>query len=223
MRAMKGKAPIPLWLICDVSACMRLHIALGLLAVCILRFMPKRSTRPVTSEGIAWLTVWQATAEALLRWAIARHAFRLCGLDPKQIRIQLRSEAKDSFAWQIRTRTFIHIYETMTACARRLARRIRAAQAARSASCGRPPSLAPSPLSIPRCVLPAFSLAVCAVTPAGQRIRAPPWPASTHQTHRPRLAGSPARSRAFVRGPTGSNSENSHKPLTESFPAQGRE
>lgn len=197
MRAMKGKAPIPLWLICDVSACMRLHIALGLLAVSILRFMPKRSTRPVTSEGIAWLTVWQATAEALLRWAIARHAFRLCGLDPGCARIQLRSEAKDSFAWQARTRTFIHIYETMTACARRLARRIRAAQAT-VASRGCPQSLAPSLLSIPRCVLPAFSLAVCALTPAGQRIRAPPWPASTHQTHRPRLAEPPARSRAFV-------------------------
>ena len=194
MRAMKGKAPIPLWLICDVSACMRLHIALGLLAVSILRFMPKRSTRPVTSEGIAWLTVWQATAEALLRWAIARHACRLCGLDPGCARIQLRSEAKDSLAWQARVKVFIHIYETMTACARRLARRIRAAQAAKATRPLAPSSLIPISDYEPS----APSFAACALMPAGQRIRAPPWPASTLKTPRPRLAEPPARSRAFV-------------------------
>jgi hypothetical protein len=124
---MKGRQHTPLWLICDVPAFLRLHIALGILALAVQRFWPRH--RPPTPEGIVWLTLWQAGCEALLRWAIARQAFRLCGLDPKLARIQLASEAKDSFSWYARNRTFLDMYDSMTAIARRWARRIRAAMA----------------------------------------------------------------------------------------------
>ncbi|HEY7800168.1 MAG TPA: hypothetical protein VIA80_15485, partial [Hyphomonadaceae bacterium] len=62
---MKGRTRTPLWLICDVSACLRLHIALGILALAVRRFWPRH--RPPTVEGIVWITAWQAGCEALLR------------------------------------------------------------------------------------------------------------------------------------------------------------
>ncbi len=123
LRCMKGKQRTPLWLICDVSACLRLHIAMAILLMVIRRFLPRH--RPPTPEGIAWITAWQAGCERLLRWAIARQAFRLCGLDPNLARNFEISEAQNSFAWVARGRAFIHMYETMTAIARRWAKRIR--------------------------------------------------------------------------------------------------
>ena len=105
---MKGRRHTPLWLICDVPACLRLHIALGILALAVRRFWPRH--RPPTPEGIVWITLWQAGCEALLRWAIARQAFRLCGLDPRRCRSLRIGEAKNSFAWCARNRTFLDMY-----------------------------------------------------------------------------------------------------------------
>jgi hypothetical protein len=187
---MKGKQP--LWLICDVSACLRLHLALAILGMAVRRFLPRNATRPPGPEGVAWISIWQAACEALLRWVIARQAFRLCGLDPGRARIQPMSEARTSLAWYARNAAFIRMYESMTACARRLARRI-----AGSVEESSGPNLSnPDPANFqtpdfrPPDHLPA--------APAGQRIRAPPWLIAAPQTLRPRLAGPPARPRAFL-------------------------
>src|SRR5262249_15267371 len=82
LSSMKCRSITSLCLICDVAACQRLHLALGFLAMAVRRFLPKYATRPPSPEGIAWITAWQAGCERLLRWVIARHALRFCGLDP---------------------------------------------------------------------------------------------------------------------------------------------
>lgn len=149
---MKARQRTPLWLICDVSAWLRLHLALGVLAMAVRRFLPKNSSKPPSREGIVWLCAWQAGCEALLRWVIARQAFRLCGLDPKLARSRPMSEARNSFAWCARNRAFIRMYETMTACARRLAGRIREAMAGKPSA---PAHGQPAPAHIaPALVIP---------------------------------------------------------------------
>jgi hypothetical protein len=163
---MKGKQRLPLWLICDVAACLRLHLAIVVLAMAVRRFLPRY--RPPTPEGIAWITVWQACCESLLRWVIARQAFRLCGLDPKRARTFAIGEAASSFSWYARNRSFLHMYDSMTAIARRWAKRIKTAMAAKPPR----PSAAVSEISSHA----ARVVALCIATPAGQRIRAPPWP-----------------------------------------------
>jgi hypothetical protein len=166
---MKGKTP--LWFICDVSACLRLHGALVILALAMRWFIPRNKSRGVSREGVVWITVWLAACEILLRWVIARQAFRLCGLDPRQARTFRISEARSSSAWAIRGRDLARMYEAMTLYARRWARRIRAVMAAK-------PSAPAGEQSIPLLSSPFFFAAAVfslAATPAGLRIRAPPW------------------------------------------------
>ena len=167
---MKGKPP--LWLICDVPVWLRLHIALGLLAMAVRRFLPKR--RPPTPEGIVWIASWQAGCEALLRWVITRQAFRLCGLDPKLARSLAIGEAQTSRAWTARGRTFLRMYSNMNALARRWARRIRRAMAARRST------VAASQRPLLLVVVMVFFFFRRAAS--GQRIRAPPGLRTTDQT-----------------------------------------
>ena len=129
---MKGKTP--LWLICDVSACLRLHGALVILALAMRWFIPRNKSRGISREGVIWITVWLAACEILLRWVIARQAFRLCGLDPRNARTFRIAEARSSTAWAIRGRDLARMYEAMTVYARRWARRIRQAMAAKPAA-----------------------------------------------------------------------------------------
>ncbi|HEX5007308.1 MAG TPA: hypothetical protein VFV70_09365, partial [Hyphomonadaceae bacterium] len=131
--------------------------------------------------------------QALLRWVIARQAFRLCGLDPKLARIQPLSEAKGSLAWHARNRTFVRIYRTMTLCARRLARRIVESVEFRNAR----PCLSGGHRAVEVFLFFSSDVFWGLAAPAGERIRAPPGMRHP-KTIRPRLAGSPARSRAFV-------------------------
>ena len=176
---MKARQRTPLWLICDVSACLRLHLALGMLALAVRRFLPRNSARAPTPEGIVWITVWQAGCEALLRWVIARQAFRLCGLDPRRCRSLPIAEAQNSFAWAARGRAMLLMYDNMTAIARRWARRIKATMAVK-------PSTFPDALRAlaPLLLSPFFVFAHApAAVPAGQRIRAPPWPVATPKKH----------------------------------------
>jgi len=190
---MKGKTP--LWLLCDVAACLRLHLALAVLGLAMRRFMPRAKMRqkPVSPEGVVWLTVWLACCERLLRWVIARQAFRLCGLDPNLARSCHVSEARSSEAWSVRGRSFARIYARMTVHARRWARRIREAMAAKPAAvpracCALASLVSSSPFFV---VTPA-----AAAAPAGQRIRAPPWPTATSGNTSP----APCRSTGEVAG-----------------------
>jgi hypothetical protein len=137
-------------------------------------FIPRNKSRGVSREGVVWITVWLAACEILLRWVIARQAFRLCGLDPRNARTFRIGEARSSTAWAIRGRDLARMYEAMTLYARRWARRIRAVMAAKPAAPAGEQSvpllsLLSSPFFFAAAV---FSLAA---TPAGLRIRAPPW------------------------------------------------
>jgi hypothetical protein len=123
---MKGKQRTPLWLICDVAPCLRLHVALGILALAVRRFLPRHSCRPPSEEGVVWLTAWLSGCETLLRWVIARQAFRLCGLDPRRCRPHPVRGAANSRVWYARLHVMLHMYDSMTVLARRWAKRIRA-------------------------------------------------------------------------------------------------
>ena len=166
---MKGQTRFPLWLICDVAAAIRLALATWLLSYCVRRYWPKHAKKQPTPEGIASISLALSCAEALLRWAIVRQAMRACGLDPRTVRLFQLPQATSSFTWQARCRTFLRLIENMTLYARRWAKRIKAALAARPPR----PSAAAAAFEISPAAARVISL--CAAVPAGQRIRAPPW------------------------------------------------
>ena len=122
---------LPLWLICDSAAALRLWGGLALFFLVLRRVLPRGRLRPFLSpEAAAWLIEILALCESLLRWVIARQAFRLCGLDPARARLVLLAGAETPLAWHVRHRTFRRRLNAMTACARTQARRIRQALAA---------------------------------------------------------------------------------------------
>src|SRR5262245_34452025 len=120
---MKGRIRTPLWLICDVSAALRLALATWLLTWCLRRYWPR--TRPPTRTGAASLSLALSYAEALVRWAILRQAMRSCGLDPRAVPIIQLSLATNALSWRARCRVFIRLAGNMTVYARRWASRIR--------------------------------------------------------------------------------------------------
>ena len=124
----RNKPRAPLWLICDPTASVRLGLVIGLLYFGCCRFM--QGNKPPGAYGSAWVTVFLSVAEALLRWAIARQARRLCGLSPRGVPIFVPTEPKTPQVWLARLSTFIAMVKTIDACARRLARRMKEALAA---------------------------------------------------------------------------------------------
>jgi hypothetical protein len=122
---MKGLR-FPLWLICDAAAALRLALATCLLSLHVRLYWPKHATQSPSAEGIACICVGLACCEALLRWAIMRQAFRVCGRDPRAVRIFRLPLAASSFTWQARCRTFLRLIQNMSRYARRWAERIHA-------------------------------------------------------------------------------------------------
>ena len=163
---MKGRTRTPLWLICDVSAAIRLALATWMLTRCIRAYWPR--TRPPTRKGAASISLALCCAEALLRWAIMRQALRYCGRDPREARLFQLPLACNSFCWQARCAAFIRMAGDMTLYARRWARRMNTAPATSPVI---PDGASDLLLSSTFFV---FTPAVAAA-PAGQRIRAPPW------------------------------------------------
>jgi hypothetical protein len=138
-----NKLKLPLWLICDSYAGIRLWLSLMLFALVQHLFLPRSQGRnqpsPVLSpDAAAWLIETLAVAESLLRWAILRHAFRLCGLAPATARYIHLKGADTPEAWAVRRRTLLAMLKTMTAHARSQAARI--AQALATAKPARPMS-----------------------------------------------------------------------------------
>jgi hypothetical protein len=103
------------------------------------RSQQRNQPRPFLSpDAAAWLIETLAVAESLLRWAILRQAFRLCGLAPSTARYIHLKGADTPEAWAVRRRTLLAMLRTMSAHARSQAARIREALAGNLARAARP-------------------------------------------------------------------------------------
>jgi hypothetical protein len=215
---MKARQRTPLWLICDVAACLRLHIALGVLAMAVRCFLPKDRSKSPSPDGIVWLTAWQTGCESLLRWVIARQAFRLCGLDPRLCRSFPIAEARTSLAWQARLRAMLRMYDNMTVLARRRARRIRE-RSGEDSTIPDPAADLPGPdPANPAAMI--FSRRPLVRSGASTRshpaaIRGPPWPSGNRENTSP----APCRSIGEVAGVC---VRQSKRPALSSGPSQFR-
>lgn len=179
---------LPLWLYVDLIAWGRLLRDGFIWLMLLLRALNRAQVaqrKTIFPDDLAVIAVAFARAEASLAWAIAREAHRRTGKGPAPV-WTMQAAPKTQHALFRRFNAYSDRLDAMDRAVRRLI-----ARAARSVAAALP-MIAPRRLPIIR----AAASRVLSAS-AAANARAPPNPATDRQD--PRLAGSPARSRAFAR------------------------
>jgi hypothetical protein len=206
---MKQRSP-PLWLMCDCLCWLGVLFTVPALAKVFHRiaFAALAEQRGIRRSELSLAARLLAEAEAWLRYALMRRAFRLAGLKPSRVRFQYPGLAATKATLTNRARQLNRTFMGLDATARRAAHRLIRLQAApeqaRATAAAAIPGLTPPSADPSRRQQQQQQQQNATSARAGLRVRAPPWRIATADCRLPLSAVPPRRTHPHARSLPGS-------------------